>query len=254
MKVVELIRIIIDEADSDGAFYWNTGDEDIDHDGDTYEPYPVTRGGITQNNELNRAKIQLTIPPDSALAQTYHGAPPDRVASVTVFRKQDDTVLTYWKGRISAVRSGDWETVIECESIYTSMRRTGARARYQIQCRHALYGRGCNLDKASFATAANVTAVSGKVLTVTEAASQDDGYWIGGMVEFGGVSRFIVGHSGTSITLWRDMPDLTTGAVTLYPGCDRSLATCTNKFSNAVNHGGFPWLPNTNPFSFVSLW
>jgi hypothetical protein len=27
------------------------------------------------------------------------------------------------------------------------------------------------------------------------------------------------------------------------PGCDRTLATCTNVFNNAANFGGFPFIP-----------
>ena len=29
----------------------------------------------------------------------------------------------------------------------------------------------------------------------------------------------------------------------LLPGCDRTLATCTNVFNNAVHFGGFPYIP-----------
>ena len=29
----------------------------------------------------------------------------------------------------------------------------------------------------------------------------------------------------------------------LLPGCDRSIATCTNVFNNAVHFGGLPYVP-----------
>jgi hypothetical protein len=29
----------------------------------------------------------------------------------------------------------------------------------------------------------------------------------------------------------------------LLPGCDRTLATCTNAFNNAVHFAGFPYIP-----------
>jgi hypothetical protein len=29
----------------------------------------------------------------------------------------------------------------------------------------------------------------------------------------------------------------------LLPGCDRTLATCSNVFNNAVHFGGFPYIP-----------
>ena len=38
------------------------------------------------------------------------------------------------------------------------------------------------------------------------------------------------------------------GAVTLHPGCDRTLATCKGRFANQINYGGFPWIPGQNPY------
>jgi uncharacterized phage protein (TIGR02218 family) len=32
-------------------------------------------------------------------------------------------------------------------------------------------------------------------------------------------------------------------AFTLYPGCNKSAATCTTRFSNIVNFKGFPFVP-----------
>jgi len=29
----------------------------------------------------------------------------------------------------------------------------------------------------------------------------------------------------------------------LLPGCDRTIATCTNVFNNAIHFGGFPYIP-----------
>jgi hypothetical protein len=38
-------------------------------------------------------------------------------------------------------------------------------------------------------------------------------------------------------------------AVDMYAGCDRTLNTWHNRFSNAANFGGFPWIPQKNPFA-----
>ena len=149
--------------------------------------------------------------------------------------------------------------------MFTSLRRAGARIRYQRQCRHALYGRGCNVDKADHRTLAECTAVSGNTITLSEIPADDsDGVlstYLGGIAEYAGVSRFIVGKSGNVLTLWRPLPGLEDALasseapeVAIYPGCDRTLETCHAKFDNALNHGGFPWLPDVNPFKFISLW
>ena len=56
------------------------------------------------------------------------------------------------------------------------------------------------------------------------------------------------------LTLSRAVPGLLTGAaITLYPGCDHTRATCAAKFANLDNFGGFPWIPTRNPFDGGSL-
>jgi len=257
---IELYKIVIDESSDGTAYHYTNSDTAFDHDGDTYELAAIGRGDMVQGNEINRQDVQIRVPFDNPVAAIYLADTPDVVATVTIFRvedadESDPTVLTYWKGRIAATRAEGQQIVLECESVFTSMRRTGARARYQAQCRHALYGTACGVNRASYAVAGTVSAADGTALTVTGADGQVDGYFVGGMIEFGGIFRFIVGHTGTSITLWRDMPDLAaTDAVTLYPGCNRTLAQCDERFSNSINHGGFPWLPTSNPFSFINIY
>jgi uncharacterized phage protein (TIGR02218 family) len=118
-----------------------------------------------------------------------------------------------------------------------------------------LYQRGCRLNRASFAAAGTVSAVSGYTVTVSAASAQPDGFYLGGMIEDGaGVLRMIVNHVGSVLTLWRPIPGLeVTDAVTIYPGCDRSLATCISKFDNRPNFGGFPWMPQKNPMGGSSI-
>ncbi|WP_269915579.1 phage BR0599 family protein [Acinetobacter sp. HY1485] len=43
--------------------------------------------------------------------------------------------------------------------------------------------------------------------------------------------------------------DLALGdVVSIYPGCDKLNTTCTDKFNNILNFGGFPFMPSSNPF------
>lgn len=37
--------------------------------------------------------------------------------------------------------------------------------------------------------------------------------------------------------------------LSLYAGCDKLNTTCNQKFSNILNFGGFPFIPNDNPFT-----
>jgi hypothetical protein len=60
-----------------------------------------------------------------------------------------------------------------------------------------------------------------------------------------GVSRTIAGFtSGVAVSV--KLAFLSTaagGQFQLLPGCDRTLATCTNAFNNAVHFAGSPYIP-----------
>jgi len=222
----------------------------------TWTPLPVAHTEITQSSEMSRQGITLTFPRTDTFAIQFVRDTVDAVTTVTLYRghPSDGEFVTFWKGRVSAGKAGGQRIEVECESIFTSLRRAGLRARYQRNCRHALYQRGCNLNRASFAVAGTVSAISGNTVTVSAASAQPNGYYLGGMIMHNGVLRMIVNHVGSVLTLFRPLPGLAvSNAVTIYPGCDRSLATCISKFDNRANFGGFPWLPQKNPMGGSSI-
>jgi uncharacterized phage protein (TIGR02218 family) len=159
--------------------------------------------------------------------------------------------------------------LLTCESVFSTLRRAGVRAKYQRLCRHALYGRGCGLDIAISWLTGTVTAVSGNAVTIPEAAGQPDGWFRGGVLRFGTQLGFITGHAGALLTLSRPMPELAAAIaapdidpdtgdplpvfVDLAPGCDLRAATCAAKFGNLPNFGGFPDIPGRNPFGGGSI-
>ena len=150
-----------------------------------------------------------------------------------------------------------WENskaVIDCESVFTSLKRLGLRRRYQRSCPHVLYGNQCKVVKSDYATTGTATAISGLDVTVAEAANQADGYYSGGILEWTTLAGFgrkvmIENHVGSTLTMLTPVPDLNAGtAVTIYPGCRRTTADCVNKFNNLENYGGMPYIPLKSVF------
>lgn len=241
--------------------------------GDTYSPSAVGHSEVKQSNELAKDSISLTFPLDDAFASQFLGYAPDQVTSVTLLRGHvaDNEFIVYWKGRVASSKAFSAQIRLECESIFTSLRRPGLRARYQRTCRHALYGRGCQLDPEAFVIAGRVTSLTSTSLVVPEAASYADGYFTGGMVRASDDSlRLIASHAGANLVLSRPSDALISSlelsgygygygffygqlTVKLYPGCDRSKTTCLSKFDNLANYGGFPYIPTKNPFGGSSI-
>jgi uncharacterized phage protein (TIGR02218 family) len=247
---VELYRFAL------GANKWlfTSGQTEAVYQSETYEPTAIRRSGIEQGNEINRAGLEITLPRDNLLANQFIAAPPDGVMSVTLYRYHvTDTaneVIVLWKGRVGGARLSGSELVLKCEPIATSLKRPGLRARYQLLCRHPLYSAGCGVAKESFMTSGTVVSISGATVQVAAAAGKPDGYFVAGMLATNEGQRMIIGHSGANLTLVAPMPSLEVGdSVRLYAGCDHSTATCLNRFNNLANFGGFPYIPQKNPFS-----
>ena len=114
----------------------------------------------------------------------------------------------------------------------------------------------CNVDKTAFQATATITATSGNVITVTGIASSATNYFAGGYVELDAGNglkdrRFITSSTNTTLTLntaFGAALQLGITTILVYPGCDHTLSTCKNKFSNTLNYGGWPFIPSKNPF------
>ena len=114
MVIQELFSINIDPVQ---RFYFTSGDKAITYLGDTYIPVAISRSEMTQEKEMNRQNIKLTLPFDNELSQLYFRDVPDVVASVTLFRFEQESessepeVLVYWKGRLAGFRATNQEVV-----------------------------------------------------------------------------------------------------------------------------------------------
>lgn len=228
------------------------------YDGDTYAPIAIGRTETESKGDMARQSITVTMSIDNITAQEWFISSQDFPIVLTIYSKDEGTVSVEWKGRLSSAAPKGANFEFTFESIFTSMRRTGLRQKYQISCPYALYSTGCTVDMNSFADAGTVTNVTNNVVTVTEAALQPDGFYSGGIFkDNAGNLRFISDHTGTQITLIRALTPLIdyvaangyTGLTcTLYPGCNRTKEMCNDRFSNLANYGGFPYLPTKNPF------
>lgn len=221
---------------------------------ETWTPAPISMSGVTQTNELAKDPLKITVPRDNTLALTFLGSSPDTITTVTVFRGQIGTseFTAYWKGRVAGTSISGDSVTFDCENIFTSMRRTGLRAKYQKNCRHALYSEGCGLSIAAYEESAVAVSASGYGVVITGGDSFDAGYFTGGILKTATEMRYISLHNGNNLTLLQPSRELIQsggGAVTLYPGCNHTMTHCKDKFNNLNNYGGFPWIPTKNPFN-----
>lgn len=258
MRAVELFRII-----HRGTTYLLTSAETPqEHNAETYEPAPLSRSQVQVKGELSKASLSVMLAVDHPLAVAVLTSWAETSTTLTLFRKRTSGTSTIWKGRLTASAPEEQSVELTFESVFTSMRRSGARARFLRTCRHALYGRGCTLDPEDFADAATLSGIDGLVATVPEASAQASGYYSGGMMRApDGTLVYIAAHSGSSLTLNRPSPSLLQALadegpgvdITIYPGCDHAYVTCDVKFDNDDNYGGFDYIPTKNPMGGSSI-
>jgi len=228
---------------------------DVEYSGNTYTASPIRHQGINQSGEVERVTIEVTFPKSSSFASTFFTPNYSNVQTLTILRRHHDEASGFevmWKGRVISYEARDDEVVLSCESIQTAIRGGGLRGKFHRTCRHSLYDDNCGLDINSFYTSATVDSIDGFDVTVSVASGdeQDNNYYRGGVMEKDGEFSFIRQDVGNVLTLQYLIEGLTAGdTVNIAPGCNLSLSTCKDKFSNELNFGGFPYIPNKNPFT-----
>ena len=237
----------------------------VDALNETWQPANITLGDIETTEDINKNNLDLSLPRDNSFASQFLTDAQDSLCTVTVFRGyQNDPAaewIAYWKGRVANNRLRRNEITLNCESIFTSMKRPGIRGKMSKLCRHVHYGRGCNLDPHDSASDAlyvedivSDVSADGLTLTIDAAALQSNGFYRAGMVMApDGVFRFIRAHTGNQITISQPhVGFVSSDYVRLYRGCDRTTTACLAQ-NNLDNHGGFPYTPTVNPLGGTRL-
>lgn len=221
--------------------------------GETYAAASLQRGNIEASAEKARNDLEITCARDFPIAELFRVAPPSDVIAVTVRRQHagDGEMAIIWQGRVLNCEWSGAQATLNCEPVSSSLKRTGLRRRYQRQCPHVLYGPGCGVDRGAHSKATTVTSSAGLVLNV---AALDAKPYAGGFVEWttpdGAIERrFIRSFAGLALTLTQAFQGIAAGAaVVVSPGCTHTRAMCAGTYANLPNYGGFPFVPQKNPF------
>lgn len=120
-------------------------------------------------------------------------------------------------------------------------------------CRAEFCGPGCNLSATGFTQLGIVAAVDADRAAVICAGLVTPELYLGGMLRWldgplAGLRAGIRAVDGSWLVLDRpiDLPPGAGDRVLLRQGCDKLLDTCANRFGNAVNFQGEPFLPGND--------
>jgi uncharacterized phage protein (TIGR02218 family) len=251
-RPVELFRFVMDAT----TWRYCSGRVTRSYLGADYLPTAIDRSNVQASGEFGRSDLTVSLPYDNPVAALFTTGYPAARVTLTLFRTHvgDSEFITYWRGRVVSAAFRGPTCELKCEPVFTTLQRAGLRALYQVQCRHALYGPGCGVNKATYATAGTIATIAGNVITVAAAGALAADWFTSGYVSAPGGNRAIIAHAGTSLTLISPIPGAVVAqAVTLYPGCNLTAAVCESKFANDLRYGGFRWIPQKNPFTGDAL-
>lgn len=218
-----------------------------------YQAAAIKRGNLAQGQEAAKNALTLTVPMDLPLLDAFRGIPDFGVMTINLERLHvadyEQEVITIWTGRVLGVKFSpdQGHAEINCEPVMVSLKRNGLRRLYSKNCSHVLYGLDCKV--VATPVAAQVIAVDQNrvTLNIQMVAYEYAGGWL--QTPTGEQRAMITENDEQTVTLIYPIEQLVQWQpVEIYMGCDHSLETCNTKFNNILNYGGFPWIPNINPF------
>lgn len=117
---------------------------------------------------------------------------------------------------------------------------------YSKNCRAIFGDHKCKANKALYTTSYKITAIINKTIIVQD-MTKENGYFTHGTAMFDNTKSCvkIIKHYNGSIELDKPLPDVMKDSknIQLVAGCDKKFLTCCNKFDNAVNFRGEPFIP-----------
>lgn len=224
----------------------------------------ISRDGISLSLGIEVDNLSITIETnestkfgDVPVAQAFHNGILDgaRFKLERIFMDMHtptDTsagTLVLFEGRIVEPELDRYEINASVVSDVDNLKLQMPRNLYTPGCLNTLFDSACGLLNADFAINTTIGANSTPNRILCE-LSQPQGWFTQGVVEFLegvniGIKRTVRLHEAGSLLLTLpllEMPEIGE-AIRVYPGCDKRLDTCTNRFNNRARFRGAPFVP-----------
>ena len=254
-----------------GTAYLTSADHDLIWNGATFVSTGplVDRSAISQKLGLEVSQVKIDLypaPGDLLLGMPWLQAMQLGLldgAAVTIQRGFGATwsaglagTVTMMAGRVGDATIGRSKATLEVNSWTELLTNQMPREYYQSACRHVLFDAKCGLQAHAFQYDVAITgAVSPIGFYVDNLQSFPANWFAQGTIAVAtgdGVTQSRSITASTAATEFGTYLQLTTPLTVepvvgniayVFPGCDKTLATCGQKFANLSRFGGFPFIP-----------
>lgn len=256
---VKFARLMKITAKSGTVYAWTYHDMQLTVDSVTYIPAPglsALRFISTPDASVSTQQMQaavVDVPDEDLRAGVLDEA--EVVCSWCLWDNPAGGKVDIFTGRIGNIKWTQDGMQVEFVSSMKNLERNLGET-FTAPCRHQLFGGAtpgkvgyCGVSAAAYTFAGVVGTVTSrwKFTYTGAAAAQADGYFDSGTLTFtsganSGVSCVVKTDASDTITLLLPAGRVITAGDTfsVKAGCDKTMDTCKNKFSNVPNFGGFP--------------
>ncbi len=223
-----------------------------------FEPIPISRSELkNMSQEQDDMMLEIALPFDHEIAEDYvfDTSPPS--LTLEIYRVHTNALEDYeliWTGiPLSFTAEGDMIKLKVPSILSHLLSGVCPKTKYQAPCNHVLYDERCKVKREDNSATVTITAI-GPDLMFLEVDGQpfDSGDCKAGEMlwEDGGQRRMIINNNASqNFKIASPFSGLQVGdTVEVTRGCKHSFSVCIEKFDNAINFGGFPLIPNSNPF------
>jgi len=231
----------------------------------TYTPAPFSFDTVKLGLKLDQEKLDFKSfkftgsPLNKMWPFALDGILTLEIVEVDAVTPSSTTAISRFYGDVWSIQSDYKATAIPFGNLFD---RKFPRFLLSVSDNYTQFSPPTQISESGFAYSGTISSaidVTSQIITINSsgAFAQVGDFFAGGWLDTGtGVNvehRGILSSSpatSPNVTLFIDRPLIKAvagQAITFYPGYDGSIDQCDTKFSNRINFGGHPYIPNINP-------
>lgn len=228
-----------------------SGESDFELNGKIFKAAPISRSEISREGGGDDCVLKLSL--DLEPAPLFSAFNPSTNIYVKIY---DEKQTPIFFGRVGSVefdvkRGSASVKVTNLSGVIKSKIPTRT---YSVSCSFDLFDEHCCCNKDAFKISligSKITLeANNTIIKSPDISTRPPQYFNGGYIEFASQRSYIIESAGDYLKLLFPVPNsIKESIIHVYPGCDKTISTCQNKFNNVINYGGFPFVPMRNPIT-----
>lgn len=258
--VIHIVKLTLDNGDELGITSYN---KDLFYNGTIYTAVPLKVSGITLRADLQNEAIKINFAfggltfssGKSVMDVIGQNILSGATVDISLYHVELQQAMSLFSGVLTADMVYDTgEIILSAYSNFRDMEVELPNVVYSELCQNNLYDTACGLNKATYMDSGQVGESSTLAIifsSVFDFSAHAEGYWEEGYIiltsgPLAGETRKISKHQDGFVELFTAFPELVDlETFEAYPGCDKFMSTCKDKYNNVNKFMGFPFIPTS---------